>query len=226
MNPLVVFASVACGGFLWGLLPGPAATMRSSSMGRHPRRWPHTALCLVLGAGAALVHPVMGLLVALLAWWWLGHSSERPQQSGEGHDLAHVVALMVGPLRAGAAPATALRQATEALPGPAAQRLAEPLALLGVGVDPDTVWRQVASDPVTGELGRALLRAQRSGAAIGPTVERLAAELAEASAAALEDRARTVGVRAAVPLGLCLLPAFLLVGVVPLAVGLFGTVLR
>jgi hypothetical protein len=36
----------------------------------------------------------------------------------------------------------------------------------------------------------------------------------------VEERARSVGVKAAVPLGLCLLPAFVLVGVVPLVVSL------
>ena len=39
--------------------------------------------------------------------------------------------------------------------------------------------------------------------------------LARDARAQVEDRARTVGVRAALPLGLCLLPAFLLIGIVP-----------
>jgi hypothetical protein len=38
----------------------------------------------------------------------------------------------------------------------------------------------------------------------------------------VEERARTVGVRAALPLGLCLLPSFLLLGIVPLVVGLLS----
>ena len=40
-----------------------------------------------------------------------------------------------------------------------------------------------------------------------------------------EARARTVGVRAAAPLGLCLLPAFVLVGVVPLVAGTVASLL-
>ena len=47
-----------------------------------------------------------------------------------------------------------------------------------------------------------------------------AAELAARARADVEDRARRVGVRAAVPLGLCLLPAFLLIGIVPVVAGL------
>jgi hypothetical protein len=49
---------------------------------------------------------------------------------------------------------------------------------------------------------------------------RLAAELDQRSRAGVEERARAVGVKAAVPLGLCLLPSFLLIGVVPLVAGL------
>jgi len=53
-----------------------------------------------------------------------------------------------------------------------------------------------------------------------PAVERLADDLARAGRAATEDRARAVGVKAALPLGLCLLPAFVLIGIVPLVVAL------
>ena len=51
-------------------------------------------------------------------------------------------------------------------------------------------------------------------------VERLADELARSGRAETEERARAVGVQAAVPLGLCLLPAFVLIGIVPLVVAL------
>ena len=48
---------------------------------------------------------------------------------------------------------------------------------------------------------------------------RLAEDLRRAARADVETRARAVGVKAAVPLGVCLLPAFVLVGVVPLVAG-------
>ena len=44
--------------------------------------------------------------------------------------------------------------------------------------------------------------------------------LIAAAGKSAQDRARAVGVRAAVPLGVCLLPSFLLLGIVPLAVSL------
>jgi pilus assembly protein TadC len=51
-------------------------------------------------------------------------------------------------------------------------------------------------------------------------VARLAYEFSETSRATVEERARSVGVKAAVPLGLCLLPSFVLLGVAPLVVAL------
>ena len=86
-----------------------------------------------------------------------------------------------------------------------------------------TVWSDVAADPALGPLGRAMARSHRTGAPVVTAIERLGDELARAARAEVEDRARAVGVRAAVPLGLCLLPAFVLIGIVPVVAGLLGT---
>jgi pilus assembly protein TadC len=107
-----------------------------------------------------------------------------------------------------------------ALPGPATARLAEVVPRLRLGLDPMTVWGEVARDPALGRLGSAMARAHRTGAPVVRTVERLAEELARSARAEVEDRARAVGVKAAVPLGLCLLPAFVLIGIVPVVAGL------
>jgi pilus assembly protein TadC len=64
------------------------------------------------------------------------------------------------------------------------------------------------------------VRAHRSGSSVTHEVARLADELDRRTQTSVEERARAVGVKAAVPLGVCLLPSFLLIGVVPLVVGL------
>jgi pilus assembly protein TadC len=64
------------------------------------------------------------------------------------------------------------------------------------------------------------VRAHRSGASVAAEVALLADELGRRSRLRIEERARSVGVKAAVPLGLCLLPSFVLLGIVPLAVSL------
>jgi hypothetical protein len=110
-----------------------------------------------------------------------------------------------------------------ALPGPATARLAEVLPRLRLGADPVEVWATVTGEPALAALGRTMGRAQVTGAAVVPALERLADELARSARADAEDRARAVGVRAAVPLGLCLLPAFVLLGIVPVVGSLLGS---
>ncbi len=138
-------------------------------------------------------------------------------------DLPHVVGLLADALRSGQAPVDALAVVATALPGPASRRLAEVVPRLRLGVDPAQVWSDLASDPALGPLGRTLARAHRTGAPVVAAIERLAHELARSARADVEDRARAVGVKAAVPLGLCLLPAFVLIGIVPVVAGLLTT---
>ncbi|MEZ5096297.1 MAG: type II secretion system F family protein [Nocardioides sp.] len=82
---------------------------------------------------------------------------------------------------------------------------------LALGADPASAYAMLADDPVLAPLGRTLARAQASGAPIAAAVEALSTDLARERRARAEDRARGVGVRAALPLGICLLPAFVLV---------------
>ncbi len=205
-------------------VPAPMARERSSQRARRGLLvWPGVALlaaCLlwpgwggaVLGAGsAAVVHRLVA-------------GSEAPAQRREraevARDLPLLVLFLAAALRAGAATTTAVRQAAAALPGAAADRLLVAADRLALGVPPGRVWSALASDPELGAVGRSLGRAERTGAPVAAVVERLADDLADASRAQLEDRARAVGVRAAVPLGVCLLPSFLLLGIVPLVASL------
>jgi Flp pilus assembly protein TadB len=182
------------------------------------------AFLLVGGPAGA----VAALLLAGLARWMLGRV-EPPavarEREAAARELPHLVLLTGAALRSGAAPERALGVASAALPGPAAARLAPTLAGIEVGVPLAHAWADLASDPVLGPLGRALARSLDSGAPVADAVERLADELAERSRADVEDRARTVGVRAALPLGTCLLPAFLLLGIVPVVAALLAEVL-
>lgn len=162
-------------------------------------------------------------LAVVMGWVVAGRieppAVRRERREAEA-DLPHLVSLLAAALRAGGAPEAGLQVACRALPGAAATRLAALLARLALGTDPVTVWSDLARDPVLGPLGRTLARAHHSGAPVTPAIERLAADLARDRRAGAEDRARAVGVKAAVPLGLCLLPSFLVLGVVPVVAGL------
>jgi Flp pilus assembly protein TadB len=169
--------------------------------------------------------PVVGLAVGAVCWRLVGRL-ETP--AARRHRLAlaaavpHVVDLMAACLAAGLAPAAALEEIRAAVGPPALDELAAVSRRLQLGVDPVTVWSDLARHPQLGGLGRSLARATQSGASVADAMQRLADDLRRAARADVENQARAVGVQAAIPLGLCLLPAFVLVGVVPLVAGSLG----
>lgn len=186
---------------------------------------------LLAGLGAATfvqgpAAPVVGLAAAVAAWVVIGRAESpatRRAREDVRRELPHLVDLFAATLRAGSAPGDGLAVVCAALPGAAADRLDTVSARLALGVDPVQVWASLGEDPDLAPLGRTLSRAQATGASVVRSVERLADELAGRARADVEERARAVGVKAALPLGLCLLPAFILVGIVPLVAGLLGT---
>lgn len=193
------------------------------------RRW-RWLLAVLAGVGGFVfvggsAAPLAAAVAATVAWWFIGRAespSERRVRRQVRGDLPHLVDLLAAALRGGATPSSAVRMACDALPGPAADRLAGVTDRLELGVDPEQVWMTLAEDPDLAPLGRALARSHRTGAGVVSIVEQLADELARSARADVEERARVVGVRAALPLGLCLLPSFLLLGIVPLVVGMLS----
>lgn len=206
--------------------PAPGAGPAATGMLRHRPLW-----CLLAGLGGALfvdgwAGPAVGVLVAVGAWVAIGRAeppAARRRREQVRRDLPQLVGLLASTLRGGAAPGDAVTVVCAALPGPAADRLARVAARLALGVDPVHVWQGLAEDPELAPLGRSLARAHATGASVVRSVERLADELAQRARADVEERARSVGVKAALPLGLCLLPAFVLIGIVPLVAALLST---
>jgi Flp pilus assembly protein TadB len=172
--------------------------------------------------GGALTIPA-GVAVGIAVWVVAGRIEPvgvRRRREEVRRDLPHVVALLASALRSGLAPGPAIALVARALPGAAADRLAGVATRLDLGGDPAIVWQALGADDVLAPLGRTLARVHRTGAPVVGEIERLGDELARRARAEVEDRARAVGVRAAVPLGVCLLPSFLLLGIVPLVAGL------
>ena len=181
------------------------------------------------GGGWAMVGGHVGLAVGaacgLAVWVVLGRTEDpavvrRREELVE--DLPTGVDLLGSCLDAGAAPESALVSVSKALGGPVGEELLAIHHRLDVGVDPVQVWRSVAAHPQLAPLGRAVGRAHETGAPVGQAVHRLAQELRDRARADVETRARSIEVKAAAPLGLCLLPAFVVLGVVPMVVGVFS----
>jgi Flp pilus assembly protein TadB len=167
----------------------------------------------------------LGPVAGGVCWWVIGRvepPAARRRRERLAATVPQVVDLMAACLGAGLSPSAALEHVAAAVGAPAAEELAAVSARLRLGVDPATVWRDLARHAQLGGLGRALARAVESGASVADAMQRLSGDLRRTARSDVESRARAVGVKAAVPLGLCLLPAFVLVGVVPLVAGAVG----
>ncbi len=192
-------------------------------------RWALSALG-GLGAWAFLTGPlglVAGPVTAVGLWVWLGRlesPASRLRRLRLRAELPHVVGLLASAVRGGLPPAEGLALVCRALPGPAADALSGLPDRVALGVPPAEVWRALDGDPALAPLGRALSRSERTGEPVAAALDRLGDELAARARSEVEDVARRVGVRAAVPLGLCLLPSFLLLGIVPVVAGLASSI--
>ena len=215
----------------------PVRPARSRAVVTEQRASPAWLLPLAAAVSAALgvtilvggtVGPPLGAVAAGVAWYVVSRlepPAQRRRRERLEAGLPHAVDLLAACLAAGQAPGPAVQEIARAVDGPLAEELGTVAARLRLGADPVTVWRDLSAHPQLGRLGRCVLRAVDSGASVAAAMSRLAEDLRRDARARVEARARAVGVKAAVPLGLCMLPAFVLVGVVPLVVGSLSALL-
>ena len=189
-----------------GLLTSPSTTAGRAGLG-----------LLATGALLALIGPaaVVGSALVLAAALVVRRGRAR-RAAQDDIDVALCIDLLSAAMGCGALPAAALRNVAPGVRGAAGDALAEAATSLSLGADPGVVWERVATavPPLRG-AARACARAASSGAAVGEELFRLA--MAARAAAQVERRRRLqrAGVWLVLPLGLCFLPAFVLVAVVP-----------
>lgn len=149
----------------------------------------------------------------------------RAARSRASPELALTLDLVAVALRAGQPIEGALDLAAPAAGEPVGGRLRSAAGLLRLGADPATVWRELAEDPVLEPVAATARRSATSGVRLAAAVDQLAADVRAGLRADGERRANRVGVLVAAPLGLCFLPAFVCLGVVPTVVGIARQVL-
>lgn len=140
--------------------------------------------------------------------------------------VAATLDLLAACLAAGLATETAIRAAAHASGAPeAAAALSRAADLIGLGAPPAQVWAAAHEVPGLAGLARDAARSARSGSTLAERARDGAAELRRVQ----EQRARAAGERSQVavagPLGLCFLPAFVLIGIGPTVIGLAGDLL-
>lgn len=182
-----------------------------------------TALLVGGGAGVAL-----GLVVAVTCervLRLLEPAERRRRRRRLAADLPVAADLMAGCLLAGTTLEEAAESVALAIGGPIEEVLLGVVASVRLGAEPDAAWLSLVDEPCLAPLARTVARTVSSGAPLADAMVRLAddqrAERRRSAAAA----AGRVGVRAVMPLGLCFLPAFVLIGVVPVVGGITSRVL-
>jgi pilus assembly protein TadC len=140
--------------------------------------------------------------------------------------LAGAWELLAACLRAGMPVPVAVRAVAEGLDAPAGPALRRTAELLTLGADPVQAWQPALECTATARLAKAARRSGRSGTALAESLTRLAADVRAGAREQSEARAQRAGVLIAAPLGLCFLPAFLAIGVVPVLIGLAAGLMR
>ncbi|GGV55170.1 hypothetical protein GCM10010277_54890 [Streptomyces longisporoflavus] len=185
-----------------------------------------------VSAGWVLVGGVAGCLVGLGAgygvWRWRRGRGVRAAEfdgAEAARQLPLAADLLAACVAAGAGPVVAAQAVGDALKGPVGERLSQGAAELRLGGEPGDAWRGLGAIPGAGALARLLERAGESGAPAAEPVARLAADCRAERGRAATAAARRAGVLMTAPVGLCFLPAFIAVGVLPVVIGLAGGLL-
>jgi Flp pilus assembly protein TadB len=182
-------------------------------------------------AWLAGLSPTVIVLMLSSGWslrWFFGRRAlvaTRRANRAITQDLPAAADLLAACLTGGAAPSEALDVVAAVSPEPLCDRLRSAAAGMRLGAGPVQAWGAVSRDDPLAPMARAFARSMTTGAPLATTVATMAGELRRDRRFAAEASARRAGVLAVGPLMLCFLPAFLLIGVVPVVVGVASSVL-
>lgn len=211
-------------------LTSDQASTRPEAAG--PSARPRIAIGLLVFALVVMISPTLGGFVAaaLIATgaFAVMHRSASRQQRVEDRarlwQLPMVLDVAGLLLRSGSPPAGAVSAAADVC-GPSLLADFRTISRLqAMGQDPDAAWRSWLDDPVIGAVARSAIRSADSGATLATSWSQLASAARAERRVRAEVSARKAGVHALAPLGLCFLPAFICLGVVPIVIGLAGDV--
>lgn len=188
-------------------------------------------LCGIAGAVVWFLAPswftcACGCVMASIGPWALSLLEERTDRGFRiqcDRDLPLVLDLCVACMSSGVSLTQAVQQAGKAVSGPVGDQLQRIVDRLMLGADPVMAWRDLNATGNLQRVGTALARCTQSGALASPILQQLAQQLRMDRRRQGEANARKVAVQTAAPLGLCFLPAFVLLAIVPAVVASVGS---
>lgn len=241
----VVSLGLACAGLLGGprlrlLRPEPVIEPSGPTTGGPwlalrkipPARWRFgllAGLVCWLGLRSSLTGMLVGVVavpVSIALLGWLEGQPERRRQHRLVAQLPECLDLLSAALRAGVPLRAAATQVAGLVPEPSAAVLRGVLGHLQIGRSDAQAWATLRTHSVWGPAARDLARSADSGAGMAEALQAHAAEARTRRQASRELAARTVGVRSILPLVSCFLPAFILVGVLPIIAATIGSFLQ
>jgi len=229
---------------LWVLPNGSGRPRRRMPQVVVPAR-ARRGLVVSLGAAAAvvLVRPswaVPGILAAIVLGVIAGRRTSRPDaavRSAVREEIAVYCSLLACCLESGMPTGAAMIAIGESLrwgdeqgvgrsgpdqPATYRQALESVAALSALGAGPEMAWEPAAAQPDLAGLAAIAGRSDLGGTALAAAVRRHGSQLRVAAAAQVHRRSGRAAVLIAAPLGLCFLPAFICLGLVPVVIGLLG----
>lgn len=229
MTPALILLAAAA---TWLVVPGAGLARlehgraHSATPGRpgepYPRLWRAlagvgvAAVCTFLLPNMSLVGLACGGIVFALSGLLRRHVSHRLEleQMPDSLDFLAIC------FESGAPTSTALATVADVSPPCTQSLLRRVLSHLHVGRAPEEAWEELAAHPVWGVVAKDMVRASRSGISLAGSLRLHADDARTEARDAAMKRARKVGVKSVVPLMACFLPAFVLIGVVPIIASL------
>jgi Flp pilus assembly protein TadB len=209
-----------------GLRPTAERTARSDRVLRLIAV-PAVGLLPILLLGPAIGALGAALLLALVpaALRQLRRREARAVDPAARRSMPLTLDLLAAGLRSGQPVPAALTQVLPVAEGKLGRQLREVAGLLRFGADAKTAWRDAAEDVLLAPVAATAIRSSESGIRLADGFERLAEQLRNEYRAAAVMRAHRAGVWTMAPLGLCFLPAFVCLGVIPVVVGMGSSLL-
>ena len=191
-------------------------------------RWLRWLACLAAAAvPVATLRPAAGAAVAVFAvpvthtvMARLQARDRRRVDPATMRAVPLMLDLLAAVLRSGQPVPAALGAVAPVIDGAVGRELGQVAGMLRLGADPSSAWRELARHPVLAPVARTASRSAQSGIRLAHGFEQLAAEMREEYRAAALARAHRAGVWTMAPLGLCFLPAFICLGVIPVVAGI------
>jgi uncharacterized membrane protein YciS (DUF1049 family) len=211
------------------------STLRTARWRTGKRLDPVVVVSLLAGLVVAWIVPgMLGLPVGAATTVLLRRYLPKPRASGAEQQaredgllvaqLPMTADLLAACLGSAGSPAQAAEAVARTVGEPMEGRLSAVAAELALGAPPMACWERFGQDgELLGPLARCLIRTTLSGSPPTLPLQGLAASHRAAAQRAARARVKRAGVLATVPLGLCFLPAFVLIGIVPVVAGLVSS---